>query len=243
MPEEINRVVADHVADRLFAPTAASIANLAREGIPSEQVEMVGDVMYDAAIFYREKAERTSRILEQLKVKPAGFILATIHRAENTDDPALLKIIMEGMSLVARQIPVVLPLHPRTRQALMRFGLEPALVAGQSTFRIIDPLGYLDMTRLETQAALIATDSGGVQKEAYFHRVPCVTLRRETEWVELVETGWNRLCPPASAEGLGRTILDAIGSKGADLSLYGEGRAALRIAESLARTARTQKPS
>jgi UDP-GlcNAc3NAcA epimerase len=243
MPEEINRVVADHLADRLFAPTAASIANLAREGIPAEQVEMVGDVMYDAAIFYREKARRTSRILEELNLRPAGYILATIHRAENTDDPSLLKIIMEGMSLAARTMPVVLPLHPRTRQALKRFGLEQAMVAGQSSLRIIAPVGYLDMTRLETQAAMIATDSGGVQKEAYFHRVPCVTLRQETEWVELVETGWNRLCPPVSAEGLGRTVVEAIGSKGAGVSLYGEGQAALRIVESLARMARAQKPS
>lgn len=156
--------------------------------------------MYDAALFYGAKAEKESGILERLR---QGYILATVHRAENTDDPARLRAIFGGLLRVAADIPVVLPVHPRTRSALER---ENLLREVQRHLRLIDPVGYLDMVMLERHARLIATDSGGVQKEAFFYRVPCVTLRDETEWVELVDLGWNRGCPATERAGGGAGI-------------------------------------
>lgn len=186
MPEEINRVLTDHISSLLFTPTDTATRNLANEGITGERVQQVGDVMYDAAIYYGKRAEQRSSILVDLRLTPKGYILATIHRAENTDDPHRLGEILNG--LASAELPVVWPLHPRTKNRLNKFGLRlPA------NFRAIDPVGYLDMVMLEKHAYLIATDSGGVQKEAYFYQVPCITLRDETEWVETVESGWNKL--------------------------------------------------
>jgi UDP-GlcNAc3NAcA epimerase len=227
MPEEINRVLTDHVSEMLFAPTKTAVVNLAAEGIGGKNVALVGDVMCDAAIFYARRAAQTSPILKHLKLESNHYILATIHRAENTDALARLKIILRGLELVAKKIPVVLPLHPRTRAVMKSVGLTAADV------RIIEPVGYLEMIELERHAAVIATDSGGVQKEAYFHRVPCVTLRAETEWTELVRTGWNRLCPPKSTSLLAKTILAAIGKPGKNIQLYGGGNAAGCIVEKL----------
>ncbi len=225
MPEEINRVLTDHVADMLFAPTKAAVQNLRREGIREEHTRLVGDVMYDAALYYSEKAERESCILERLGLKSGDYILATVHRAENTDDPARLKTIVEGLALVAREIPVVLPLHPRTKKALE----QHSLVDRARPLRSIDPVGYLDMVMLERNARLIVTDSGGVQKEAFFSRVPCVTLREETEWAELVELGWNRLCPPSTPEAVSRCLWEEMESRGDAAAPYGDGEAAKRI--------------
>lgn len=223
MPEEINRVLADHASDLLFAPTAAAVDNLRNEGIDPQRVSLVGDVMYDATLYYAAKAEQESRILDRLGLTPKGYVLATVHRAENTDDPARLNAIVDGLSAVAAEVPVVLPLHPRTRAALLRAGLlEPA----QARLTLIDPVGYLDMVQLEKGAAVIATDSGGVQKEAYFNGVPCVTLRDETEWVELVEAGWNRLVPSVDATTIRDAILGAQGKCGAAITAYGTGNAA-----------------
>jgi UDP-GlcNAc3NAcA epimerase len=230
MPEEINRVVADHLSATLFAPTQTAVDNLQREGIGEARVHLTGDVMYDVSLYYGAKAERESTILRKLDLKPRGFVLATVHRAENTDDPARLTAIIKGLSAVAEKLPVVLPLHPRTRGALDRAGLKP-----DSRLRLIDPVGYLDMLQLERSAAAIATDSGGVQKEAFFYETPCVTLRDETEWVELVELGWNKLCPPTSADAIQKTIHTAIGSKGKSAKPYGNGDAANRIAQILVR--------
>ncbi len=187
MPEEINRVMADHVSDLLFCPTQTAVDNLAREGITAG-VHKIGDVMYDATLTAITRAKQNSKILERLDLKPQSYAVATIHRAENTDDPQTLRQIMGYLSEASAKQPVIFPLHPRTKQALAAAGiaLPPAV-------RLIDPLGYLDMTQLAHHAALILTDSGGLQKEAYFHRVPCVTLRGETEWVETVTSGWNRL--------------------------------------------------
>ena len=222
MAEEVNRVVTDHVADLLFAPSKAAAENLDREGIPRERVHLVGDVMYDAALYYGAKAETTSRILERLELKPKEYILATVHRAENTDASARLRAIFGGLMRVANEWPVVLPLHPRTRQALEREGL---LTEAERVLRIIPAAGYLDMMMLEKHAWLIATDSGGVQKEAYFYRVPCVTLREETEWVELVELGWNRLAPPLSAEAVAEGMTAALQLGGGKaVQVYGDGR-------------------
>ncbi len=225
MPEEINRVLTDHAADLLFAPTETAVANLRREGVPDERIALVGDVMYDAAIFYASMAEERSSILETLGLNPREYILATVHRAENTDSPARLKAIFTALSQVAETLPVVLPLHPRTRKALTANNLWE-LAQG---VRLIDPVGYLDMVMLEKNAALVVTDSGGVQKEAFFHHVPCVTLRTETEWVELVEAGWNVLAPPFSHEEIYNKILESVGRSGLDLPLYGDGRAAQKI--------------
>jgi UDP-GlcNAc3NAcA epimerase len=231
MPEEINRVLTDHAADLLFAPTAAAVKNLRQEGIPEERIHLVGDVMYDAALYYGAKAERESRILERLVLQPKGYLLATVHRAENTDDPVRLRAIFEGLAAAAREMPVVLPLHPRTRAALAREGM---LAETSRHLRLIEPVGYLDMVLLEKNARLIATDSGGVQKEAFFYRVPCVTLREETEWVELVALGWNHLVSPMSRDGVKRAVDAQLAERGRDKpNLYGNGKAAHLIVEKL----------
>ena len=196
MPEEINRVLTDHASDLLFAPTEAAVENLKQEGISSNRIFLVGDVMYDASLYYGAKAERESRILQQLGLRPKQYVLATIHRAENTDDAQRLRSIFDGLELAAKEIPVIIPLHPRTREALKQ---EAQLSKVAQHVLVIQPVGYLDMVMLEKHSRLIATDSGGVQKEAFFYNVPCMTLRSETEWVELVELGWNRLVPPLVA--------------------------------------------
>lgn len=229
MPEEINRILTDHASELLFAPTLASVENLRREGISEGKIHQVGDVMYDAALYYGAKAQAQSAIIQHLGLEPKGYILATIHRAENTNDPARLGAIFEGLAGVAREIAVVVPLHPRTRAALDR---ERLLEIVSQYILLIEPVGYLDMVMLEKNARLIATDSGGVQKEAFFYRVPCVTLREETEWVELVELGWNRLVSPVDAHTISRSLLDArqtASNKQAPSGLYGEGNAAEQI--------------
>jgi UDP-GlcNAc3NAcA epimerase len=230
MPEETNRVLTDHLSEMLFAPTATAVANLTAEGLGGRKVEMVGDVMCDAARFYAAKAGRKGRLLQRLKLRAHKYVLATIHRAENTDDPRRLKVLFEGLALVAEHLPVVLPLHPRTRRAMLK-----ARVAAPASVQITDPVGYFEMLELERHAAVIATDSGGVQKEAFFQQVPCVTLRNETEWTELVAAGWNRLCPPESAGRMAAEILGAIGKRGSRTALYGDGQAAGRIVDALAR--------
>ena len=228
MPEEINRVMTDHVATWLLTPTDTATENLLREGISADNVYQVGDVMYDAAMFYASKAEQTSTILTTLGLDQGGYVLATIHRQENTDALARLGTIITGLNDVARDIPVVLPLHPRTRQLLE--STEGFRV--NEDLRLVQPVGYLDMVMLERGAAVIATDSGGVQKEAFFHRTPCVTLRDETEWIELIDLGWNRLAPPEDSDIAG-TIRAAIGRTGEPGNPYGEGQAALKIAATL----------
>jgi UDP-GlcNAc3NAcA epimerase len=228
MPEEINRVLTDHVSKWLFCPTPVAVENLAREGIADARVALVGDVMYDVTLAVRDRAGE----VERWGVKPGAYILATIHRAENTDVPTRLEAVFDGLRQVARETPVVLPLHPRTRAVLARAG-KPAEAEG---LKIIDPVGYLDMTGLERHARLVVTDSGGVQKEAFFHRVPCVTLRDETEWVELVGLGWNRIVPPLSAAAVRDGVRAALaGGPGREPppDLYGGGRAAERIVEAL----------
>lgn len=214
MPEEINRVVADHVSTLLFCPTETAIRNLATEGI-TRGVHAVGDVMFDTTLAAVKRAEGRSTIIETHGLKPGGYAVATIHRAENTDDPERFRQVMAWLEEAARERPVVMPVHPRTRKLLASRGLTPAGLT------LIDPIGYLDMARLLSQAAAVFTDSGGLQKEAYFHRAPCVTLRDETEWVETIDAGWNRLWtgPDYAAR---RDILD-----------YGTGDASSKIARAL----------
>lgn len=186
MPEEVNRVVADHTSTLLFCPTQTAVANLAAEGITTG-VHAVGDVMFDTTLAAVKRAEGRSTILDRHGLAPRGYAVATIHRAENTDDPERFARVIAWLEDAARDTPVVMPVHPRTRKLLAATGRVPAGLT------LIDPIGYLDMARLLSQAAAVFTDSGGLQKEAYFHRVPCVTLRDETEWVETIEAGWNRL--------------------------------------------------
>lgn len=231
MPEEINRVVADHLSTWLFAPTEAAVANLEREGMTGEKVILAGDVMYDAAIYYGDKARADA--LDRLGLAPKQYVLATIHRAENTDAGPRLHGVFAGLNAIADELPVVLPLHPRTRSALTREGL---IEKRHPQLRLIDPVGYLDMVMLEKHASLIATDSGGVQKEAFFHRVPCVTLRDETEWVELVELGWNRLVPPTDAGTIAAGVLASLRNRPArqaPADLYGGGKAGETISQRL----------
>jgi UDP-GlcNAc3NAcA epimerase len=228
MPEEINRVVSDHLSHWLFAPTQAAVDNLAREGLSGDKVRLVGDVMYDVALQLRNVDSQP--VLRKFGLQPKEYVLATIHRAENTDSSERLHAIVDAMADVAREVAVVLPLHPRTRAALAREGFNDKSLA---PLRITEPLGYLDMVALERNARLIATDSGGVQKEAFFCRVPCVTLRDETEWVELVELGWNSLVPPTNAgavcEGIRARLSGSAGDEPPP-DLYGGGQAASRIA-------------
>lgn len=186
MPEEINRILTDHASDRLYTPTVRATSNLAAEGIRSARIVQVGDVMCDAALHYGDVADRRSRILDRLGFGSKEYTLVTLHRAENTDDRHRLKCILAGLERSGET--AIWPMHPRTRKQMEAFGLHTP-----GNIQIIAPIGYLDMVTLEKNASIIATDSGGVQKEAYFHRVPCVTLRDETEWVELIEAGCNRL--------------------------------------------------
>jgi UDP-N-acetylglucosamine 2-epimerase len=184
MPEEVNRVLADRISSILLCPTMTAVENLKREGI-RDGVENVGDVMYDAALYYRGRTPELARTAAA-SYGEKGFYLATLHRAENTDDPARLEAIFTALDILDR--PVLLPLHPRTRGRINQLGIRPMY-----SLRIVEPVGYLEMAALERSARVILTDSGGVQKEAYFHGTPCITLRDETEWVETVECGWNIL--------------------------------------------------
>ncbi len=232
MPEEINRILTDRVSSWLFAPTDASVAHLQREGVDPERIHCVGDVMYDAALHHGDRAaRRQDGAMAGLGLEPGGYVLVTAHRAENTDDADRLRTILDALVEVSERIPVLWPLHPRTRGALERAGL---LAHARARMTVVEPFGYLDMVLAERNAAVIATDSGGVQKEAFFHGVPCVTLREETEWVELVSAGWNRLAPPGDASEVADAILAARGSRGTPVKPYGDGNAAERIVACLA---------
>ncbi|MBI1978252.1 MAG: UDP-N-acetylglucosamine 2-epimerase (non-hydrolyzing) [Candidatus Omnitrophica bacterium] len=222
MPEEVNRVVTDHLSNLLFCPTEAAIQNLEREGI-QEGVYRVGDVMFDSVLYFGERAKERSEILNELKLGPKAYALATIHRAENTDDSERFQSIFEALDTIAeKELPVVIPLHPRSRKQMNALGLSfPNL-------RVLEPVSYLDMLRLEQEARVILTDSGGVQKEAYFFQVPCITLRDETEWVETVETGWNVLAG-ANTQNILQRFKDV--KKGARFPDYGTGDAAQKIAQ------------
>jgi len=231
MPEEVNRVLTDHLSRWLFAPTDAAVANLKCEGIAGPLVQRVGDVMYDAALHFSAVATaRTERPPALVSLSGRPFVLATVHRAENTDEANRLRTIFEALAALAKRIDIVWPLHPRTRGALAKLGIDASGTAG---LHCIEPLGYLDMIEMEQSAQMVVTDSGGVQKEAFFFQKPCVTLRDETEWVELIDSEWNRLAPPTSVAILQKAFQEALGSTGHPVRPYGEGDAALRIARAL----------
>lgn len=185
MPEEINRVIADHVSNLMFCPTRVAVENLHAEGI-STGVHLVGDVMADALLVFARVAEERSSILSDLLLKPGSYALATIHRSGNVDDRERLAAIIQGFENITQRI--ILPLHPRTKKMLQQFDLSFS-----NNVELIEPVGYLDMLMLEKNAECILTDSGGIQKEAYLLGVRCITLREETEWVETIEAGWNML--------------------------------------------------
>lgn len=186
MPEEVNRVLTDHISDVLFCPTRHAVANLQNEGIV-RGVHQVGDVMFDSTLYAVQKAADMPSILDELGLEMGGFVLATVHRADNTASAEALLRVIDFVRAQSGGLPVVLPLHPRTRAAAAQFGVN------LSGITVVDPVSYFHMTQLLQGCALVMTDSGGLQKEAYFHRRPAITLRSETEWVETVEAGWNRL--------------------------------------------------
>lgn len=231
MPEEINRVLTDHCADILFCPTQTAVDNLYKEGIKEKAktatcVVLVGDVMYDSVLYNLKFSEKRSDIIKKFKLIPKKYTLATVHRAENTDDPRRLKAIFDAFEQIAADgLPVIIPIHPRTKQYLINSKLKT------QNLTLIPPVGYLDMLMLEQNAKAILTDSGGMQKEAYWFGVPCVTLRDETEWVETVEAGWNVVVGTDRAK-----IVEAVRSFKTDKprpKLYGDGRAAEKIAHHL----------
>lgn len=216
MPEETNRVVVDHLSRLLFAPTRTAVANLAREGLV-EGVFHVGDVMQDAVLAMAAMPRRGDPVSRRLGLTPNAYAVATLHRAATTRSPTSLAAAVGYLRARLDQTPVVLPLHPRTRDAAARFGVD---LAGLT---VIDPLGPLDMQGLLADCALVLTDSGGLQKEAYFHRKPCVTLRDDTEWSETVDAGWNRLW----------TVADYRPRR--EIDDYGTGDAAEKIVRTIAR--------
>lgn len=226
MPEEINRVLTDHVSDLLFAPTLTAAANLSKEDIPASQVHLTGDVMYDAVKQY-EPAARNRKIMATLGLEAKTFVLATIHRAENTDDVDRLTTILTALAKISSKMRVILPLHPRTRNVLERLDLLKEM---PNTLTVTSPVGYLDMLALESGASVIVTDSGGVQKEACFCGVPCVTVREETEWPELIDAGWNTLAPPLNPELVISAVLGSVGTRGLETAGFGDGTAATKIA-------------
>jgi UDP-N-acetylglucosamine 2-epimerase len=224
MPEEHNRVLTDHCADLLFCPTQTAVELLAREGI-TKGVHLVGDVMVDALRHNAKQAGFHSTILADLCLTPGQYLLATVHRPYNTDTPDNLRSILEAFGEISQQTgePVILPLHPRTHQAMATSGLRPA-----PSIRLIEPVGYLDMLVLEQSARLILTDSGGIQKEAYCFAVPCITLRSETEWVETVEAGWNVIVG-ADRERIVQAATGRTWPRQEPPPVFGDGQAAGRI--------------
>jgi len=217
MPEEINRVLVDHCADLHLCPTRTAVMNLLEENV-TKRVHRVGDVTYDAAIYFSSLAQERSGILREWKLERGKYLLATVHRVSNTEDSENLSKILDAFGELGEL--VIFPVHPRTRQKLL---FVPANV------KVVEPVGYFDMLMLERNARLILTDSGGVQKEAYFFAVPCVTLRKETEWVETVEAGWNVLAGTDR-----RLILDAVLHRvwptvSPPPSVFGDGNASQKI--------------
>lgn len=223
MPEEINRILTDHIADLLLVPTANAAKNLQKEGVPEEKVEIVGDVMFDATIYYSSRASRP-KIDFPFMVEKEEFILCTIHRAENTDNEKNLRQIFRGLGGSRRNI--VLPLHPRTYARLKSYGIN----LPDNVF-VMQPVGYLEMNWLEANCCAIVTDSGGVQKEAFFHKKMCIILREETEWSELVEMGVNVLVGSNTSKIVSALTNIKFPSERTKELVYGDGRAGEIIAE------------
>jgi len=249
MPEEINRLLTDHLSTFLFCPTTQSVKNLIKEGIKDGEtkvVKKVGDVMYDSILYYSKIAEKQSTILKDLNllnpqsaIRNPQYYLATLHRAENTDNPDRLKSILTALNEIGKKVPVILPLHPRTKKMMSAYHLFPR----NQRIRFIEPVSYLNMLKLEKNATAILTDSGGVQKEAYWFRVPCLTLREETEWMETVRSGWNVLVGIEQKKivqeiiHLEKTRLTKKGTRYESIStgIFGDGKASEKIIQTLFR--------
>ena len=234
MPEEINRVVTDRLSTWLFTPTNFASLELKREGQDASKIFEVGDVMFDVAQHYGRKISRHSGLLNYLSenrgININNYCLTTIHRAENADSTQRLSVIVDALIDLSETLSIIWPIHPRTRINLKKMNLLNKL---SEKIVLIDPVGYLEMIQLEKYAALIATDSGGVQKEAFFYDVPCVTIRCETEWEELVRSGWNRVAPPFDSISLLKSLKESIGTRGRKINPYGEGNSAQLIVEIL----------
>lgn len=239
MPEEVNRIATDHVSSLLLCPTDTAVGHLRAEGIVDaperhgfrRRVRQVGDVMHDATIAFGRVAAGRSKVLVDLGVRTGAYDLVTVHRAENTDAPDRLQAISEALCRVAESRPVIWPVHPRTKKLLAGSGIGDQLTA--AGVRLCEPVGYLDMLMLERSARCVITDSGGVQKEAFFAGVPCVTLRDETEWIELVEFGWNRLASPAAGADHIVAAVEAARNGSHGVQPYGDGHASQLIAAEL----------
>ncbi len=229
MPEEINRILTDRISDMLFCPTDAAITNLELEGFNNLPVRIIksGDVMQDAALFYRETAARKSDIISRLGLSAKSFALCTIHRAENTDTPERLASIMDALNDISQNMDIVLPLHPRTRKIMEARRISTRCI-------IVDPVGYFDMIQLLENTKIVLTDSGGLQKEAFFFGKPCVTLRDETEWVELVDGGYNMLAGAHIEKIQFAFITMCSAAPNFSKNLYGKGQAARLIVNELA---------
>lgn len=227
MPEEINRILSDRVSSLLLCPTEEAVVNLTREGL-TKGVHLVGDVMFDVAMHFAGLASQRSDILTAHGIAPKRYVLATCHRAENTDDATCLTGIVHGLAKIAKSRQVILPLHPRTKIKLKEFGLVDLM----AEISVIEPVSYLEMVVLERNAEYIITDSGGVQKEAFFYEVPCITIREETEWVETVESGWNILVGCDTKKMLNAIEKHASGER-LNVKPYGLGDASERIVDLL----------
>jgi UDP-N-acetylglucosamine 2-epimerase len=242
MPEETNRLLTDHLSTLLFCPTAQAVRNLSKEGIRNGDktvVKNVGDVMYDSVLYYSRIAEKKSKIIQKLgfltpnsKLRTPNYYLATLHRAENTDNPNRLKSILMALKEIGKGCPVVLPLHPRTKKMM---GVQ-GLIKEAKGIQLIDPVSYLDMLKLERHARVILTDSGGVQKEAYWFRVPCITLREETEWTETIRSGWNVLAGSRT-----KSIVEEVRHRAerkpppGGMGIFGDGKASEKIVQVIAK--------
>ena len=229
MPEEINRIVSDQISDILFTPSDSATQNLLKEGIDPIKIHNVGDVMFDNVLLFSEIAHNQSRICEKLGLKEKNFILATIHRAENVDNDEKISNILLSLNRISEKLPVVFPIHPRTKAAIQRLGKLD--LNFNENFKFIDPVGYLDMLQLEKNAWKIITDSGGVQKEAYFLKTFCLTLRTETEWTELVDAGVNQLIDPTSLDMILDLTFQPTAIFPKDQYLYGDGKTSIKIVE------------
>jgi UDP-GlcNAc3NAcA epimerase len=233
MPEEINRILTDRVSNYLFCPTDTAVKNLCKEGFPfntssqdEQKILNVGDVMYDATLFYQKKAKDTVN-LEKWGLTEKDYALCTVHRAENTDDQNRLQSIFKALNVINKTLPVILPLHPRTKRMLSESSFSNLL----SSLKVVDPVSYFETQRLEMSAKLILTDSGGMQKEAYFHGVPCITLRDETEWVETINSGWNSLTGVSESKIL--KCFENLTIPNEFIKLYGDGGSSKRIINNL----------
>lgn len=231
MPEEVNRILTDRISDVLLCPTDTAIENLKKEGYDNLEIDMVksGDVMQDAAMFYAKTSEQKSTVIKDNNLAKNNFVLCTLHRAENTDSKERLQCIVDGLHQINESTPVVLPLHPRTAKMLEKFNIELNIT-------LIEPVGYFDMIELLKNCKCVATDSGGLQKEAFFFQKECITMRDETEWVELVHNGFNTIVGASS-----KSIIEAFNKVGKqkidfEVDLYGNGKAGENIVSAIRNT-------